>query len=87
MLAMARLYHVPDAPQRARSSVTATAAILQRTPRSGPLTSLQSKLFFNDGDEKRYAELYLNVDFATNTLELSEKDPEYRVNVINALAE
>jgi hypothetical protein len=87
MVTMAHLYHVSNAPQRARSSVIATAAILQRTPRSGPLANLQSKLFFNDSDEKRYAELYLNLDLATNTLELFEKDPDYRVDVIKALAE
>jgi hypothetical protein len=53
IVTMARLHHVPSAPQPARSSAIATAAILQRTPRSGPLASLQSKLFFNDSDEKR----------------------------------
>jgi hypothetical protein len=76
MVTMAHLYHVSNAPRRARSSVIAAAAILQRTPRSGPLANLQSKLFFNDSDEKPYAELYLNLDLATNTLERFEKDPD-----------
>ena len=41
------------------------------------------KLFFNDNTDK-YAELYLNVDLENDLLELNEKDPAYRSNLLNS---
>ena len=43
------------------------------------------KLFFESDDESRYAELYLNIDTGTGTVELAEKDPDYRTAIVRAL--
>jgi len=43
------------------------------------------KLFFESDDESRYAELYLNIDMGTGTVELAEKDPDYRLAIVRAL--
>jgi hypothetical protein len=45
------------------------------------------KVFFSaDGPDADYAELYTNIDPVNHMLEIHEKDPEYRANVIKALA-
>ena len=44
------------------------------------------KLFFESGDESRYAELYLNIDLRATRLELAEKDPDYRGPIVRALS-
>ena len=36
--------------------------------------------------EELYAELYLNIDWASSRVHLNEKDPDYRTAVIHALA-
>jgi hypothetical protein len=46
--------------------------------------SYKLKLFF-DHDEEEYAELYLNINTGTSSLELAEKDIEYRKNLITIL--
>jgi hypothetical protein len=44
------------------------------------------KLFFDDTDEKGlYSEIYLNPNFPEGLIELPEKDPGYRKNIINAM--
>jgi len=48
---------------------------------------MQAKVFFfADGPESRYAELYTNIDVTHGVLEILEKDPEYRANVLAALS-
>lgn len=39
------------------------------------------------GDDDSYTELYTNIDITKGILELFEKDPEYRENIIKALVE
>jgi len=44
------------------------------------------KLFFDDNDEKGlYAEMYLNPNFPNGTIELNEKDEDYRENIVKAM--
>jgi hypothetical protein len=44
------------------------------------------KLFFDPNDELGlYSELYLNINLPDNEVELKEKDPEYRENLIKAM--
>ena len=44
------------------------------------------KLFFDPSDELGlYSEVYLNVNIPENEVELREKDPEYRENLIKAM--
>lgn len=44
------------------------------------------KLFFDDNDEKGlYSEMYLNPNFPNGTIELNEKDEDYRKNIIKSM--
>ncbi|NIK93613.1 hypothetical protein GZ212_15740 [Mangrovimonas sp. CR14] len=46
------------------------------------------KLFFDENDEQNlYAEIFLNPDLKNGTLELNEKDEEYRMNIVKLLSE
>lgn len=85
--AMAALYGVPRPAGKFAPRVGVTAFALE--PHSFDLTKngANFKVFFNDGDgqENEYAELFTNVDIAGKRLELHEKDPEYRANVVRAL--
>lgn len=85
--ALADLYKVRAPVSAMKAQAFADAAVL-----SGDLTAMQSeridiKVFFSaDGPESDYAELYVNIDPMNHVLEIHEKDPEYRANVIKALA-
>lgn len=50
------------------------------------LTTGKHKLFFNTDSDGEYAELYLNIDRQQGTIEIAEKDEEYRPLVIAALS-
>ena len=45
------------------------------------------KLFFHSENGERYAEVFLNIDRQAQVVEIHEKDPEYRQNLIRALTE
>ena len=83
---LAKRYGVEPAPTRMLKRVDATTAGLGDEG-SNALTGLkQTKFFFYDnGPEDRYAELFVNVDFDGHTLQVYEKDPDYRKGVILAL--
>jgi hypothetical protein len=59
---------------------------------SGNLAALQGErteikvFFYADGPESRYAELYTNIDPVRGILEIHEKDPGYRGEILQALA-
>ena len=45
-------------------------------------------LFFDENDERNlYAEIFLNPDLKNGTVELNEKDEEYRTNIVKLLSE
>ena len=45
------------------------------------------KLFFDENDKRNlYAEIFLNPDLKNGTIELNEKDEEYRVNIVKLLS-
>ena len=48
---------------------------------------MAGKVFFAaNGPQSAYAELYTNIDKQRHVLEIHEKDPEYRQNVLKALS-
>jgi hypothetical protein len=56
-----------------------TAVGLNTDPRHAQEAALKMKLFFEHADDdKRYAEVYLNVDLKAGRVEWHEKDPDYR---------
>jgi hypothetical protein len=85
--ALADLYNVRAPVSAMKVQTFADAAVL-----GGDLSAMQSqridiKVFFSaDGPDADYAELYTNIDPVNHMLEIHEKDPEYRANVIKALA-
>jgi hypothetical protein len=68
-------------------SATVTYTNLQAmvdTSKPGTWIAAQSKLFFSTDDDN--PELFLNIDEASKTISLPEKDPEYRKGIIDALS-
>ncbi len=85
--ALAQLYKVPDRVSAMNVATFADAVILGGSVGAMRSQRIDMKVFFYaDGPESKYAELYTNVDPVRHVLEIHEKDPEYRANVIKALA-
>lgn len=85
--AMSSLYKVPMVKNKFTTSFTAKAFGLGSNLKDIRNKPIDFKAFFNDSDDKKYAELYTNVDLKKNLLELAEKDPGYRKNVLNAFSD
>ena len=52
------------------------------------MDSLNSKCFFDENNEQNlYSEIFLNPNLKNGTLELNEKDEEYRMNIVKLLSE
>ena len=86
--AIATLYSVELSKPNFSNSVATTAFALEQHLFNLEKNNVKFKVFFNDqGDEREYAELFTNIDIPKNRLELHEKDPEYRNNVVKALTE
>lgn len=82
---LAELYGVPAAGSSFVKREAVTAFPLDGDPSNIKNEPVKFKVFFNDGDtEEKYAELYVNVDLPSGNVELAEKDPEYRENVVRA---
>ena len=48
---------------------------------------MKGKVFFYpEGPASKYAELYTNIDFDRGVLQILEKDPDYRTNVVKAFS-
>ena len=83
--AMDAIYETKLNPKQMAEATECSAISLQGDParlRSGPV---KLKLFFESEREDRYAELFLNIEAGRSRVFLSEKDPEYRKNIIVAL--
>ena len=66
--------------------ITSTAFILGGNPENINSEYIKTKVFFDDLDKMTfYSEWYINIDLKNKVLELREKDPEYRLNIINIL--
>jgi hypothetical protein len=83
---MASLYDIKVPGGRFAPRVAATSFALGGDPAKIQTEPLKFKVFFNDaGGEDEYAELYVNIDLRKHSVELAEKDPEYRNAVVRAL--
>jgi len=81
--ALAALYKLPRPKKIFSTNAEADIILLDATKQK-----LLAKVFFAaNGPESRYAELYTNIDKAGKVLEISEKDPEYRKNVLRGLTQ
>lgn len=80
---LAALYKLPRPKKPFSASAEADIILLQATKQT-----LSAKVFFAaNGPESRYAELYTNINKIEKILEISEKDPEYRKNVLRGFTQ
>jgi hypothetical protein len=82
---LAEYADVPRAESRFDELVKTSAIILQAMPSKVPfaqVTQLSSKVFFELAEGQ--PEIYLNLDFASKTGHIAEKDPMYRKSLVHA---
>ena len=84
--ALDELFGTGLAPGSMADRVFFSALALSGDPTSLASGPVKLKLFFDPGSPARYAEVYLNIDVPTGTVELNEKDPDYRENLVRALS-
>ncbi|HZO53269.1 MAG TPA: hypothetical protein VFB63_11150 [Bryobacteraceae bacterium] len=80
------LYGVDLGADRMKPETSLTAVALEGDPSTAPNGGVRMKLFFEHDDEKRYGEIYLNIDFAAGRVQFREKDEEYRAAVVKGLS-
>jgi len=80
-----KLYDTKLAPRGLNAQTTFTALSLEGNPTRLKAGPVKLKLFFESKDEHRYAEVFLNIDFANGRVHLNEKDPDYRKALVLAL--
>jgi hypothetical protein len=66
---------------------SAQVVCLGGDPTTTPRQSLKMKFFFNTDDEKRYAEVFVNLELDNAVVQLHEKDPGYRLPLLRSLTE
>jgi hypothetical protein len=84
---LASRYRVSLATPRMLPEVVVQAVGLDSDPREIGLRPVKMKLFFQPESEDRYAEMFLNIDRTQQQVQIHEKDMDYRINIIRALAE
>ena len=85
LMAIDDLYRTAQHPHGMRRETEFTGISLEGDPRHLKAGPTKIKLFFESNDESRYAEFYLNIDLRAATLELAEKDADYRGPIVRAL--
>ena len=85
--ALAQLYGDPIGTPKMLATIPTEAVGLATDPRKLKSSPAKMKLFFHSGAATRYAEVFLNIDRASRVVEVHEKDPEYRSNVVRAFVE
>jgi hypothetical protein len=84
--ALGELYGQNLTGKRMPDSVPVKAVGLNDDPRLLPDQPVKMKLFFEPENEEGYAEVYWNIDVGKQLVEIHEKDPEYRLNILRALS-
>jgi hypothetical protein len=84
--ALISLFGTDNKQQKMNYKTSATSFILAGHPENISTDYIKTKIFFDDTDEKGfYSEWFVNIDLNNRIIELREKDPEYRKNIINIL--
>jgi hypothetical protein len=81
------IYGTKLAAKKFKQQISVEAVCLQGDPTHLDSDPIKLKLFFDSGDDAKYAEIYLNIDLAQERASLNEKDPEYRKNIVRALSQ
>lgn len=86
MKALSALFKTEGSSFKMNETVGSTAFVLSGQPEYFDEEYIKTKIFFDDTNKKEnYAEWYVNIDLKNRILELREKDPEYRKNILNML--
>jgi hypothetical protein len=83
--AIDELYETKLSPKTMSAEVRFTGITLGGDPRDLAKEPVQIKLFYELGGDDGYAELYTNIELANHKLEIREKDPDYRKQIVRAL--
>lgn len=84
--ALSTMFKAESTDSRMCSSVASLAFVLSGHPEYFEEDYIKTKVFFDEANEKQqYAEWYINIDLKNKILELREKAPQYRKNIINIL--
>ena len=85
---ISKLYGQPNKSKFTSEKLTFTAFPLNKEKAVLENGRFHFKLFFDENDERNlYAEIFLNPNLKNGTVELNEKDEEYRVNIVKLLSE
>ncbi len=80
--------HNSYSDRRMLPCITAQIVCLSGNPELLPNQDLRMKFFFHpDGEEGRYAEVFVNIENANSVVQFHEKDNEYRLPILRALSE
>ncbi len=83
--ALDELYGTKLSPKAMAKETQFTGMALEGNPAELGKGPVKIKTFFDDGNDKDYAELFTDVDLAAHRLEVHEKDEDYRAAVVKAL--
>ena len=85
---ISKLYEQPIKSKFESEKLTFTAFPLNKEKAVLENGRFHFKLFFDENKEQNlYAEIFLNPDLKNGTIELNEKDEEYRANIVKLLSE
>jgi hypothetical protein len=81
LVSLGELYHT-SAPSKMKASAVFDAIPLKGAPAVIGDQALEFKLFCQAQNDDQYCELYLNTDVPAGTVEIAEKDSDYRPAVL-----
>ena len=85
--ALINLYGFNISNAKMNDRIETTTFVLSGNPINIKNDFIKTKIFFDDENEiDCYSELYVNINLKNRTLELREKDSEYRENLIKVLS-
>ena len=79
------LYGTQLSPKAIGDETRFTGIFSGGDPRDLSKGPVKIKLFYESGGQDDYAELYTNIELAAHRLEVHEKDPSYRLQVVRAI--
>jgi hypothetical protein len=84
---LAQLFGLPAGASSMAPSIDFTAVALMTDPREIISSRQDLKLFYDNGADDTYAEVFTNIDLKAGQIEFREKDQDYRSNLISALTD
>jgi hypothetical protein len=82
-----KVFALPPSGDPMRAFFVAKIVSLGDDPKNMSSKPIHLKAFFGEADGVEQSELYVNIDLASKTLVLKEKDPEYRSALLKAMTE